>query len=161
MADYDFMVVWTPNCMYQPYWVCGSIGCLVQLIYPLLWNEKSHLLPSLGCPRPRNRERPCCGMKNHVYCQVWGALVPIIEGASVADYAFMADWTPNCMYQPYWVHGSKGYLVHSTYTRLNVESKSRIWPSVGYFAQRLKATMRDIHLCRMANISWRICVVVK
>ena len=46
--------------------VCNShIGSLVsrtiwypQLIYPLLWNEKSHSLPNLGCPCSHNRGRP-------------------------------------------------------------------------------------------------------
>ena len=118
--------------MYQPYWVCGSIGCLVQLIYPLLWNAKSNLLPSLGCSRPRNRGRPCCGMKNHVYCHVWGALVPIIEGASGADHAFMAVWTPNCMCQPYWARGSKGYLVHIAHIPTLMWNQNRVYGLVWY-----------------------------
>ena len=58
---------------------------------------------------PIMAERKCvCG-------HVWGALVPAIEGVPVADYDLMAVWTPNCLYQPYWVRGSKGYLVHITH----------------------------------------------
>ena len=62
-----------------------------------------------------NSYTPCCRMKNRVYGQVWGALVATIEGVPVADYDFMAVWTVYCMHQPYWVDGSKGYLVHITH----------------------------------------------
>ena len=55
---------------------------------------------------------PCCGMKNRVYGQIWGSLVPTIEGVPVEDYDFMAVCTPICMYEPYLVRGSKGYLLH-------------------------------------------------
>ena len=164
MADYDFMAVWTPNCMYQPYWVRGSKGYLVhiahipallwnqnrvnglvwdsvittnegglwqimiswqfgpctlctghigsggtraiwytQLIYPLLWNEKSRLLPSLGFPRSH------------------------IEGVPLADYAFMAVWTTKYMYQPYWVRGSKGHLVHIAHIPALLWNQNRVY----------------------------------
>ena len=58
-----------------------------------------------------NSYTPCCGIKNRVYGKVCGALVLTIKGVPVPDFNFMAVWTPNCMYQPYWVRGSKGYLV--------------------------------------------------
>ena len=58
---------------------------------------------------------PCCGMKNRVYGQIWGSIVPTIEGVPAADYNFMVVWTPICMYQPYWVRGSKGYFVYITH----------------------------------------------
>ena len=59
-----------------------------------------------------NSYTPCCRMKNRAYGKVWGALVATIEGVPVADDDFMAVWTVYCMYQPYRVRGSKGYLVH-------------------------------------------------
>ena len=104
----------------------------------LLWNETSRLLPSLGCPCSHNRGCNC------------GRLY--FYGSLDTKLYVPAILSP-------WVQGLFG--IYSTYTRLNVESKSRIWPSLGYFAQRLKTTMRDIHLCRTANMSWRIGVVVK
>ena len=109
MAYYDFMAVWTPYCMYQPYWVCVSKGYLVYTAH----------IP------------PCCGIKNSVYCEVCGALLPTIEAIPVTDYAFMAVWTPNCMNQTYWVRGSKGYVVHKAHIPPAVELKGAIWPSLG------------------------------
>ena len=100
MADYDFIAVWILNCMYQPYWVCQRAIWYTQLIYPLLWNEKSRIWPSLGCPRSHNRGHPC------------GRLC-----------FFMSVWTPNCMYQTYWVRGSKGYVVHKAHIPPAVELK--------------------------------------
>ena len=90
VADNDSMVVWTMYCMYQPYWVRGSKGYLVHITHipDLLWNQ------------------------NCAYGLVWDAVVPTNEGVPVADYDLMAVWTLYCMYQPYWVCGSKGYLVH-------------------------------------------------
>ena len=45
VADYDFMAVWTLYFLYWPYWVWGKRAIwYTQLIYPLLWNEKSRLL---------------------------------------------------------------------------------------------------------------------
>ena len=148
MADYDFMAVWTSNCMYQPYWVCGSKGYLVHIAHipALMWNQK------------------------RVHGLFWDAVIPTNEGVPVADSEFIEAWTLYCLYQPYWVCGCEGYLVHKThipivspwqiiiswqfgpqtvctshiryvgrrvfcsyssYTRLTVESKSRIWPSLG------------------------------
>ena len=112
MADYDFMAVWTPNCMYQPYWVRGSKGYLVHIAHipPLLWNQNRvnglvwdsvittnegglwQIMISwqfgpctlctghIGSGGTRaiwytQLIYPCCGMKNRVYCQVWGSLV--------------------------------------------------------------------------------------
>ena len=128
--------------MQQPYWVCVSKGYLVYTAH----------IP------------PCCGMKNHIYCQVWGTLVPTIEGVPAVMWKikFIAKFGvplfPQSRVQLWQI---MLFGTYSTYTRLNVESKSHIWPSLGYFAQILKTTMRDIHLCRTANMSWRICVVVK
>ena len=59
----QIMILW----QFGPCTVCtshnGSVGpraiCYTQLIYPLLWSEKSRLLPSLGCPSVHNRGRPC------------------------------------------------------------------------------------------------------
>ena len=65
-------------------------------------------------------------MKNRVYCKVWGALVPTIEAIPVADYAFMAVWTQNCMYQAYWVPGSKGYLVHIAHIPTLLWNENRV-----------------------------------
>ena len=79
--------------MYQPYWVRGSKGYLVHIaqIPAFMWNQK------------------------RIYGLVWDAVVPTNEGAPVADYDLMAAWTLYCMYQPYWVCGSKGYLVHKAH----------------------------------------------
>ena len=88
VADYDFMAVWTPNCMCQPYWVRGSKGYLLHITPDLLWNQ------------------------NRVYGLVWDAVVPKNEGLPVADYDFMAACTLYCMYQQYWVCVSKGYLLN-------------------------------------------------
>ena len=49
-----------------------------------------------------------CGMNSGVYGQVWGALVPRNEAVPLADYDFMAVQTLHCMYQQYWLPGSKG-----------------------------------------------------
>ena len=70
---------------------------------------------------------PCCGMKNRVYCQVWISLVPTIEGVLLADYAFMAVWTPKCMYQPYWFCASKGYLVHIAHIPALLSNQNRVY----------------------------------
>ena len=90
VADYDLMAVWTPNCIYQPHWVRGSKGYLVHItqVPELLWNE------------------------NRVYGLVWDAFVPTNKDVPMADYNFMVAWSLYCMYQQYWVFGSKGYLVH-------------------------------------------------
>ena len=101
MADYAFMAVWTPNCMYQPYWVRGSKGYLVHIAHipALLWNQ------------------------NRVYGLVWDAVVPTNEGFPVADYDFMPVQTLYCMYRPYWICWSKGYLIHKTHIPSVVELK--------------------------------------
>ena len=39
----------------------------------------------------------------------------------------MAVWTQNCMYQPYWVRGSKGYLVHIAHIPALIWNKKRIY----------------------------------
>ena len=70
-------------------------------------------------------------MKNCVYGQIWGALVPTIESVPVAYYDFMAGLTPTCMYHPYWVHGSKCYLVHIAHILALLWNQNRVWPSVG------------------------------
>ena len=107
------MIIW----QFGPCSVCtshiGSVGSRViwytQLIYTLLWNEKSHLLLNLGSPRFHNRERPCGrlwfdgGLDPNVY-------VPAILGP--------------------WVQGLFG--TYNSYTRLTVELKSRTWHSLGY-----------------------------
>ena len=103
-ADYDFVAACTLYCMYKPYWVCGSkANWYTQLLYP------------------------CCRMKNRVYGQVWGALVATIEGIPVADYDFMVVWTAYCMYQPYWVGGSKGYLVHIAHIPAFLWNQNRVY----------------------------------
>ena len=61
--------------------------------------------------------------QNRVYGLVWDAVVPTNEGVPVAGYDFMAVWTLYCMYQPYWVCGSKGYLVHKAHIPPAVELK--------------------------------------
>ena len=101
VAGYDCMAVWTPNCMYQPYWVRGSNGYLVHIthVLELLWNQ------------------------NRVYGLVWDAFVPTNEGVPMADYNFMVVWSLYCMYQQYWVFGSKGYLVHKAHIPPAVELK--------------------------------------
>ena len=87
--------------MYQPYCVRGSKGYLVHITHlpDLLWNQ------------------------NRIYGLVWDAVVPTNEGVLVADYDLMAVWTLYCMYQPYWVCGSKGYLVHIAHIPFAVELK--------------------------------------
>ena len=70
---------------------------------------------------------PCCGMKNRVYGQIWGALVPTIEGVPVADYGFMAVLTPTYMYHPYWVHWSKCYLVHIAHIPALLWNQNRVY----------------------------------
>ena len=103
---WQIMILW----QFGPYTVCtshiGPVGSrdiwYAQLIYPLLWNEKSRIWPNLWC------------------------LVPTIEGVPVADYDFMAVLTPNCMYHPYWVHGSKGYLVHIAHIPALLWNKNRV-----------------------------------
>ena len=101
MADYNFMAVWTPNCLYQPYWVRGSKGYLVHIAHvpALMWNQ------------------------NRVNGLVWDAVVPTNEGVPQADDDLMAAWTLYFMYQPYWVCGSKSYLVHKTHITPAVEWK--------------------------------------
>ena len=103
VADYDFMVVWTVvlYCMYQPYWVGGSKGSLVHIAHipAFLWNQ------------------------NRVYGLVSDAVVPTNKVVPVADYDFMAVWAMYWMYQPYWVCGSKGYLVHTTHIPPAIEWK--------------------------------------
>ena len=163
VTDYDFMVVWTVYCMYQPYWVGGSKGYLVHIAHipALLWNKnRVHCLfwdaviptnegipaadyhfvaactlycmykPYWVCGSKANWYTqllyPCCRMKNHVYGQVWGALVATIEGIPVTDYDFMVVWTVYCMYQPYWVGGSKGYLVHIAHIPALLWNKNRV-----------------------------------
>ena len=103
------MAVWTLYCRYKPHWVCGFKGYLVHTTHvPLLWNEKSRLWPNLGCPGSHNRGRPCG--------RLW----------------FHGSFNPNlyvpCILGP-WVQMLFG--MYSSYTRLTVESKSRIWPSLG------------------------------
>ena len=95
------MVVWTLYCMYQPYWIRGSKGYLVHITHipDLLWNQ------------------------NRAYGLVWDAVVPTNEGVPVADYDLMAVWTLYCMYQPYWVCGSRGYLVHIAHIPFAIEWK--------------------------------------
>ena len=99
VEDYDCMAVWTPNCMYQPYLVCGSKGYLLHITHipDLLWNQ------------------------NRVYGLVWDAFVPTNEGVPMADYNFMVVWSLYCMYQQYWVFRSKGYLVHKAHLPPAVE----------------------------------------
>ena len=101
MADYDFKAVWPPNCMYQPYWVRGSKGYLVHIAHipALMWNQ------------------------NRVNGLVWDSVLPTNEGVPVADYDLMAIWILYCVYQPYWVCGSKGYLVHKAHISPAVELK--------------------------------------
>ena len=96
------MAVWTPNCMYQPYWVRGSKGYLIHITHipDLLWNQ------------------------NRAYGLVWDAVVPTNEGDPVAGYYCMAVWILYCTYQPYWVCGSKGYLVHKAHMPPVVEWKT-------------------------------------
>ena len=109
VADYDFMAVWSLYCMYQPCWVCGSKGYLVHTAHiPPLWNEKSRIWPSFGCPRSHNGGRPCgrLGFYGSLDAKLY---VPAILGP--------------------WVQGLFG--TYSSYTRLNVESKAHIWPSLG------------------------------
>ena len=93
MADYDFMAVLTPTYMYHPYWVHGSKCYLVHIAHipALLWNQ------------------------NRVYGLVWDAVVPTNKVVPVAGYDIMAVWNLYCMYQPYWVCGSNGYLVHAAH----------------------------------------------
>ena len=87
--------------MYQPYWVHGSKGYLIHITHipDLLWNQ------------------------NRAYGLVWDAVVPTNEGVPVAGYDCMAVWTLYCMYQPYWICGSKGYLVHKAHIPPVVELK--------------------------------------
>ena len=98
-------------------WFHGSLGPVLNVPAILgLWIQRLF--------GTHNSYTPCYRMKNRVYGQVWGALVPTIEGVPVADYEFKAVWTtPNCMYQPYWVRGSKGYLVHKAHISPAVELK--------------------------------------
>ena len=60
-------------------------------------------------------------MNSGVNGKVLGALVPRNEGVPLADYDFTAVWTLHCMYQPFWIPRSKGYLVHTGYTPSVVE----------------------------------------
>ena len=103
MADYDFMAVWTMYCMCQPYWVCGFKGYLV---------HTTHIPPAVEW--------------KIAYMAKFGDLVPTIEGVPVADYDFMAALTPNCMYHPYWIHWSKGYLVHIAHIPALLWNKNRV-----------------------------------
>ena len=103
------MAVWTLYCRYKPHWVCGFKGYLVHTTHiPLLWNEKSRIWPNLGCPRSHNRGRPCGRLWFH------GSFNPNL-------------YVPSILGQ--WVQMLFG--TYSSYTRLTVESKSRIWPSSG------------------------------
>ena len=100
---WQIMISWQfdSNCMFHPYWVHGSKGYLVHIarIPALLWYQ------------------------NRVYCLFWDAVIPTNEGIPAADYDFVAACTQYCMYKPYWVCGSKGYLVHTTHIPPAVEWK--------------------------------------
>ena len=101
-------------------------------------------------------------MKNRVYCEVCGALVPTIEAIPVTDYAFMAVWTPNCMNQTYWVRGSKGYVVHKAHIPPAVELKGATWPKLyvpailGLWVYRLFGTA---HIT--LAVEWKITFIAK
>ena len=128
-----------------------------QFIYPLLWNEKSRLLPSLGFPHSHNRGRPfgrlCFNGSLDPKMYVPAIFSPWVQGllgsyssytrltveskspiwpslgcwrchkraSPVADYDFMAVQTLYCMYRPYWICGSKGYLIHKAHISPAVE----------------------------------------
>ena len=99
----SFPQSWASLCqifMYQPYWVRGFKGYLVHITHipDLLWNQ------------------------NRVYGLVRDAVVTTNDGVPV-DYGCMAVWTLYCMYQPYWVCGSKGYLVHKAHLHPALELK--------------------------------------
>ena len=104
---WQIMISW----QFGTYTVCtshiGTVGpraiWYMQLIYPLLWNE------------------------NRVYGQVRGVLVPTILGVPMADFDFMAVWALYCMYQPYWVRGSKGYLVHIAHIPALMWNQNRVY----------------------------------
>ena len=45
----------------------------------------------------------------------------------MADYDFMAVLTVYCMHQPYWVGGSKSYLVHITHIPALLWNQNRVY----------------------------------
>ena len=61
--------------------------------------------------------------QNRVYGLIWDAVVATNEDVAVADYDFVAVWTLCCMYKPYWLCGSKGYLVHKAHIPPAMEFK--------------------------------------
>ena len=93
----------------HPNWVHGSKCYLVHIAHipALLWNQ-NRVWPSLGCCRSHNQGRPCGRLWFH------GSLEPVLYVPAILGL---------------WVQGLYG--TYSSYTRLTVESKSRIWPSFG------------------------------
>ena len=120
-------VIWYTHVTYPLLWIeywriWPSLGCLDsqkrRRPSGRLWfygsQDPAPYVPAISAPwvkglfgtyssfTPIMAEQKCvCG-------RVWGALVPAIAGVPVADYDLMVVWTPNCMYQPYWVRGSVG-----------------------------------------------------
>ena len=105
-----------------------------------------------------NSYTPCCGIKNRVYGQVWGALVPTNASVPMADYDFMAVWTLYCMCQPYWVCGSKGYLVHTTHIPPAIEWKIAYMAKFGVpsFPQS-RASLWQIMILRQFGRHQTVC----
>ena len=107
------MILWQPGSCTVCTSHIGSLGqraiWYTQLIYPLLWNEKSRIWQSLRCPRSHNQGCPCARF------QIYGSLDPKLYVPAILGP---------------WVQGLFGAC--SSYTLHTEESKSRLWPSLGF-----------------------------
>ena len=104
MADYDFIVVWSLYCMYQPYWVCGSKGYLVHIAHiPPAVEWKIAYMVKFGCPCFHNRGRPC------VRLWFYGSLDPKLYVPAILDP---------------WV---QGFLVHIAHIPALLWNQNRVY----------------------------------
>ena len=122
-ADGHFTVARTLYYRYHQLWVPWSKVYLVH-ITPLL--PLGHIRNAYVAHIPA-----LLWNQNCVYGLVSDAVVPTNERFPVADYDFRAVQTLYCMNRPYWVRGSKGYVVHKAHLPPAVELKGAIWPSLG------------------------------
>ena len=109
VADSDFIVAWALYCLYQPYWVCGCKGYFVHKAHiPTAVELKESCMAMFGVPSfPQSRASP------------WQIMILWQFGPQTVCTSHIRSVGPRV------------FCSYSSYTRLTVESKSRIWPSLG------------------------------